>query len=108
MTDVLIGAPGHDNVRKRQAPCIHLLGCPEDELQHIFGIDGNVRDVFSRVLFGARVSLRIGVIVVTVAVAVGATLGAIAGYIGGWPDNFIMRVMDIMLAFPSSVARYRD
>ncbi|MCO5193339.1 MAG: ABC transporter permease [Anaerolineae bacterium] len=100
-TDVLIGAPGHDNVRKRQAPCIHLLGCPEDEPQHIFGIDGNVRDVFSRVLFGARVSLRIGVIVVTVAVAVGATLGAIAGYIGGWPDNFIMRVMDIMLAFPS-------
>lgn len=100
-TEVLIGAPGHDNVRKRQGPCIHLLGCPEEEPQHLFGLDGNVRDVFSRVLYGARVSLRVGLIVVTVAVSIGATLGAIAGYAGGWLDNLIMRIMDIMLAFPS-------
>ena len=50
--EVLIGK---EDVRKRQAPCIHLLGCPEDQPQHLMGIDGNVRDEFSRVIYGTRV-----------------------------------------------------
>ena len=54
---VLIGV---EPVKQRQAPCIHLLGCPEDKPQHIAGIDGNVRDEFSRLLYGTRVSLWIG------------------------------------------------
>jgi len=98
---VLIGAPGHEDIRKRESPCIHALGCPEDEPQHIMGLDGNVRDVFSRVVYGARISLFVGFVVVTVAVTAGVTLGAIGGFLGGWTDNVIMRIMDVLLAFPS-------
>lgn len=95
---VLIGI---EPVRKRQAPCIHLLGCPADQPQHLMGIDGNVRDQFSRVLHGARFSLIIGFSTVTFAILIGATLGGIAGFIGGWLDDLIMRIMDVLLAFPS-------
>lgn len=98
---VLIGTEGHENVSKRAKPCIHALGCPEDQPQHIMGLDGNVRDVYSRILYAARVSLRIGFIVVTVAVVTGTLLGALAGYAGRWPDNVIMRTMDVLLAFPA-------
>ena len=98
---VLIGAPGHEDVRKREKPCIHALGCPEDEPQHIMGLDGNVRDVFSRILYGARISLFVGFVVVFVAMSVGTILGAIGGFAGGWIDNVIMRFMDVLLAFPS-------
>ena len=96
-TAVLIGV---EDVKKREAPCIHLLGCPEDRPQHIMGIDGNVRDVFSRIVYGTRVSLRIGLFTVTIAVTIGTLLGATAGFIGGWLDNLIMRLMDVILAFP--------
>jgi ABC-type dipeptide/oligopeptide/nickel transport system permease subunit len=64
------------------------------------GIDGNSRDFFSRVIYGSRLSLQIGLITVTFAVIVGTLLGAVAGYAGNWADNIIMRIMDVMLAFP--------
>jgi ABC-type dipeptide/oligopeptide/nickel transport system permease subunit len=95
---VLIGV---EPVKQRQAPCIHLLGCPEDQPQHIAGIDGNVRDAFSRLLYGTRISLWIGLSTVTFAIIIGTILGALSGYFGGWVDNVIMRVMDVLLAFPS-------
>jgi ABC-type dipeptide/oligopeptide/nickel transport system permease subunit len=95
--EVLIGK---ENVRKRDAPCIHALGCPEDQPQHILGIDGNVRDQFSRLVYGTRVSLYVGLVTVTFAVIVGTLLGAIAGFFGGWTDNAIMRILDVVLAFP--------
>ncbi|MBX3057087.1 MAG: ABC transporter permease [Anaerolineae bacterium] len=91
---------GNGRIKVRQPPCIHLLGCPAEQSQHIFGTDGNGRDQFSRILYGARVSLRIGVTVITAAVVVGTAIGAIAGYAGGWLDNLLMRGMDIVLAFP--------
>ena len=97
-TDVLIGK--EEGIRKRQPPCIHLLGCDESLPQHFLGTDGNVRDVYSRMLYGARVSLQIGFIVVTIAAVSGTLLGALAGYAGGWIDNIIMRIMDLFLAFP--------
>lgn len=100
-TQDLIGAEGHDNVGKREKPCIHLLGCPEDQPQHLMGMDGNQRDVFSRVLYAARISLRVGIVVVSVAIIAGTLLGAVAGFSGGWIDNLIMRIMDVLLAFPS-------
>lgn len=95
---VLIGV---EPVQRREKPCIHLLGCPKDKPQHIMGIDGNVRDQFSRILYGARLSLIIGFATVTFAIVIGTVLGAVAGYFGGWLDNLIMRVMDVLLAFPA-------
>ena len=91
---------GEEGVRRRDPPCIHLLGCPEEQPQFLLGLDGNARDVFSRILYGTRVSLRIGFTVITVAIITGTILGSIAGYAGGWVDNLIMRIMDIVLAFP--------
>ncbi|HJR79446.1 MAG TPA: ABC transporter permease [Anaerolineales bacterium] len=95
---VLIGV---EDIRKRAAPCIHLLGCPEDQPQHLMGVDGNVRDLFSRMLYGSRFSLIIGFTTVTFAILIGATLGGIGGFLGGWLDDTIMRLMDVLLAFPS-------
>jgi peptide/nickel transport system permease protein len=97
--EVLIGK--EEGIKKRQAPCIHLLGCPEDQTQHILGIDGNVRDEYSRIIYGARISLFIGFSTVGFAIIVGTFFGAISGYVGGWTDNLIMRFMDVLLAFPS-------
>ncbi len=96
--EVLIGV---EDVKKREAPCIHLLGCPEERPQHFMGIDGNVRDEFSRVIFGTRISLFIGFTTVGFAIVVGTILGSVAGFVGGWTDNIIMRFMDVLLAFPS-------
>jgi peptide/nickel transport system permease protein len=92
---------GVEDVKSRQAPCIHLLGCPADQPQHLMGIDGNVRYQFSRLLYGARLSLMVGFSTVTFAIIIGTVLGALSGYFGGWVDNVIMRTMDVLLAFPS-------
>ena len=92
---------GIEQVSKRADPCIHLFGCPADQPQHIMGTDGNVRDEFSRLLYGARLSLMIGLTTVSFAIIIGTILGALSGYFGGWVDNVIMRVMDVLLAFPS-------
>lgn len=84
-------------------PCIHLFGCPDTQPQFLMGVDQNGRDVFSRVVFGARVSLQVGIVTVGMAIIVGTLLGSIAGYLGGWIDNVLMRVMDVLLAFPALV-----
>jgi ABC-type dipeptide/oligopeptide/nickel transport system permease subunit len=86
---------------KRSAPCIHLLGCAADKPQHLLGLDGNVRDVFSRLVYGARISLGVGLASVSLAILIGGIIGAIAGFVGGWVDNILMRLMDVILAFPS-------
>lgn len=96
--EILIGV---EDVSRYESPCIHLLGCPDDRPQHILGIDGNVRDEFSRVIYGSRVSLTLGFFTVTLALFVGAAIGAVAGFKGGWFDNIIMRFMDVILGFPS-------
>lgn len=69
--------------------------------QHLFGTDELGRDVFSRVMYGARPAFLVPLMVVVSAVAIGAPLGAIAGYKGGWVDEVIMRFTDLFLAFPS-------
>ncbi|TIQ60829.1 MAG: ABC transporter permease subunit, partial [Mesorhizobium sp.] len=69
--------------------------------QYLLGTDPVGRDILSRLLYGARFSLLIGAVVVTLALIGGITLGLLAGYFRGWVDVAIMRVMDLILAFPS-------
>jgi len=108
---IAIGAPliaTHDPIdytdptnTVRTPPCIHLLGCPADQPQYLFGLDGNGRDLFSRVVYATQVSLFIGLSTVTFGIVIGTLIGALSAYAGGWFDNVVMRMMDVLLAFPS-------
>ena len=77
---------------------VRLQGWSQD---HYFGTDKVGRDIFSRIVYGSRISIKIGLVAMTFSISIGALLGVIAGYYGGWLDNAIMRVMDMMLAMPS-------
>jgi peptide/nickel transport system permease protein len=72
-------------------------------LQHWLGTDNLGRDLWARLIFGARVSLSIGIISVTVAALIGTVVGLAAGYFGGWIDNLLMRITDVFLGFPAVV-----
>lgn len=71
-----------------------------NEFSYPLGTDASGRDVLSRLIYGAQVSLEVGVLAIGIAVFVGAILGLISGYFGGWLDAVIMRITDIMMAFP--------
>ena len=74
--------------------------CPGPSSHHLLGVDQLGRDELSRLFYGARFSLVIGVVAVGVGLSVGLLFGAVAGYLGGFVDGLIMRVMDVMLAIP--------
>jgi peptide/nickel transport system permease protein len=74
--------------------------CPGPSADYWFGVDQQGRDLFSRVLYGARYSLLIGVVSVAVGLSLGLAVGAVAGYVGGVVDSILMRLMDIMLSVP--------
>jgi len=80
-----------------QAPLVALKG---PSARHLFGTDQFGRDILTRVLYGARVSLPVGLISVSIACLIGIPIGLIAGYYGKYVDGAIMRLMDVMLAFP--------
>ena len=86
-----------------RAQDLSLLGsgcCPGPSAQHLLGVDQLGRDELSRILYGARFSLLIGVVAVSVGLTTGMVLGSIAGYFGGVVDSVVMRLMDIMLSIP--------
>jgi len=80
---------------------IHLLEAPST--QHWLGTDGLGRDVFSRIVYGARVSLYSGFLVVSISMVLGTVIGLVAGYAGGLLDAILMRSMDALLAFPGLI-----
>ena len=77
----------------------NVLAPPSGE--HWFGTDQLGRDVLSRMIWGARISLKVGFVATGLAILIGMILGAVAGYYGGWIDATIMRFVDIMLCFPT-------
>ncbi|MCY3917024.1 MAG: ABC transporter permease [Chloroflexi bacterium] len=95
----MIGVPGETGRLPSKPPCIPILGC--EEPQHILGLDLNARDLYSRVIYGTRTSLSVGVITISLSILAGTALGISAGYMGGRVDNVIMRLMDVVLAFPA-------
>jgi peptide/nickel transport system permease protein len=80
---------------------LDLFGTPTGpSSKNLFGVDGLGRDVFSRVLYGARVSLEVAVVATGIAVVIGVVMGMVAGFFRGWVDTVLSRVMDVLLAFP--------
>ncbi|MBN2261143.1 MAG: ABC transporter permease [Clostridiales bacterium] len=73
----------------------------EPSMEYIMGTDSQGRDVFSRILYGARISVEIGIISVGIALILGTAMGVVSGYYGGKVDTIVMRFVDIMLAFPT-------
>ena len=87
--------PRHVELSRLQDGC-----CPGPSPDHFFGVDALGRDEFSRIVWGARYSLLIGIVAVAFGLTIGLILGSIAGYFGGLADSVIMRCMDVMLAIP--------
>jgi ABC-type dipeptide/oligopeptide/nickel transport system permease subunit len=85
---------------RKSADTIAELGAVEQHM-HLMGVDLNFRDEFSRVVYGVRRSLPVGVAAVSIAISIGTFIGLVSGYAGGWSDNIIMRLMDVLMAFPS-------
>ena len=77
----------------------HVLLPPSAD--HWFGTDELGRDVFTRMIYGARISLKVGFVAVGIAVVIGTVVGLLAGFYGGWTDSILMRLVDIMLCFPT-------
>ncbi len=97
----LVGAPG-PNVQNSNAldPRFGTPTGPSFAHHHIFGVDPLGRDVFARVLYGARVSLEVAVVATGLSMVIGVTLGMVAGFFRGWVDTLIARFIDVLLAFP--------
>ena len=95
----MIGQPGETGRLQARLPCIPLLGC--QDAPHYMGLDLNARDLYSRVIYGTRTSLSVGIITISLSIVSGTLLGLVAGYAGGRTEDVIMRIMDVVLAFPA-------
>lgn len=80
---------------------LHLFGVDKPAVIYLFGADQAGRDIFSRILYGSRVSLTVGMMAIVIVIPLGMLIGGIAGYYGGWVDNVLMRLVEALMAFPS-------
>ncbi len=88
----------HDPVEMDLSPDGRLQG---PSMSHFFGTDNLGRDVFSRMVYGSRISISVGFIAVIISLVIGVMLGGLSGYYGGWVDNLVMRVVEVMYCFPT-------
>lgn len=101
MAVVAIFAPKiatYDPLEMDLSPEARLQG---PSVEHFFGTDNLGRDVFSRMVYGTRISLSVGFIAVFISLVIGILLGGLSGYYGGWVDNTIMRLVEVMYCFPT-------
>lgn len=94
-------APFDPSLQNREALLLPPIWTEAGHWPYILGTDAVGRDMLSRLIYGARYSMFIGFVVVSIAVIIGTLLGLLAGYYSGWIDTLIMRLMDVILAFPS-------
>lgn len=94
-------APHDPTTQYRDALLVPPVWAEGGSIQFLLGTDAVGRDMLSRLIFGAQYSLFIGIVVVSIALFGGVIIGLLAGFFGGWIDNVIMRMMDVILAFPS-------
>lgn len=94
-------APYDPTAQNREALLVPPFWQEGGSMDYLLGTDAVGRDILSRLIFGAQYSLFIGVVVVAIALVGGVVIGLLAGFFGGWVDSVIMRVMDVILAFPS-------
>lgn len=90
--------PIENDIVNQMKPPIFMEG---GNVKNILGTDDLGRDIFSRLIYGSRISITVGLVSVGIAFFIGSFFGAIAGYYKGWLDNLIMRIMDMLMAFPS-------
>lgn len=88
-----------DLIARLKPPSVTAL--KEGQAPHVMGTDQQGRDVYSRLIYGARVSIKIGFVVAAVGAVIGITLGLLAGYFGGWTDMIIMRLVDVWASSPT-------
>src|SRR5919198_795573 len=94
----IVGTPGPN---EQNSKALDEFGTPTGPSgAHPFGVDQLGRDVFARVLYGARVSLKVAIIATALSVTIGVTVGMVAGYFRGWVDTALSRLTDVVLAFP--------
>ncbi|QDC00428.1 D,D-dipeptide ABC transporter permease [Mesorhizobium sp. 8] len=98
---IMVAAPWIAPYNPDKLDLLHRLAAPS--LAHFFGTDEVGRDIFSRVLWGARTSVTVGLAIVAISMVFGTVIGAFSGLVGGRIDTLIMRFMDVVLSFPSFV-----
>ena len=99
---LLLAAGGHFAADHDPDRVSNLQFCPPDRV-HWFGTDIHGRDLFSRLLYGAQISLLVGIVGTGVSLVIGVLWGAVAGYVGGRMDNFMMRIVDVLYSLPSLI-----